>query len=131
VKVNITNLSSIEVPVTAKGEAWIEAIAPTASKTIDKPGGVWVVGSKQGIVENIRDSLGVLVRFITQREQEGRVALELALRNDGPNAVRIVPGNVANESELPPGASTTVQAIDYVQLAELGNVTQMAGSEAP
>ena len=130
-KINIANRSAIEVPVSAKGEDWLETIAPNQSRSIDRPGDVWIVGAKQGIVENIKDSLGVLARFITQREQEGRVSLELVVNNEGKSAVRMIPGNVSNESELPPGTSTTVSALDYVELRELGNAPQMAGTEAP
>lgn len=124
-KLRIENKSAIAVPVTAEGQAWAETIEPNGSALLDKPGGVWHVGVKPSVLENIKESLTVVVKvltaFITKRSDVGgTVALEIIIGNDGTNGVRVIPGEVENEKNLDPGQTSTFVAVDYVELRELG-----------
>lgn len=133
-KLRVENRSAIAVPITARGEDWVVEVSPTSFTTIDKPGDVWTVGAKPSILEGIAHGVETILKalraFITQRDllDDKGVALELVIENQGTSAVRIVPGEVVNESELAPGQSTTVNAVDYVELRELGNAPQQGGT---
>jgi hypothetical protein len=115
------------VVVPVSGDDWAETIQPGASAVLDKPGGVWIVGAKPSHLDNIKEGLETVLKtiaaFVKLRESVGGdkgIALELGFTNEGESAVRIVPGNVENESELAPGATTTIAAMDYCELRQLG-----------
>jgi hypothetical protein len=108
-KFSITNKSAVSVPVHAEGEPWAETISPNATVVLDKPGSVWIIGA-----------------FVSQRDLSAPagMVIEVGMTNEGTAPVRMIPGEVEHEDQLEPNTGTTVTAIDYIELRELGGWEQ-------
>jgi hypothetical protein len=117
-KLDLTNTGSVPVPVT--GHGWGQVLQPGQMSTLDYPDGVWLVGDKDNVVENIGKSIKAIANFIRGKKRPAPGdAITVSIVNAGSNAVRVVPGNVQTESVVQPLATATLSGTDYIELREL------------
>jgi len=118
-KITLSNNGVHPVPVT--GEGWGIVLYPGASQVLDYPDKVWIAGDKAGILENIGKSIKTIADFLLQRKKpKPGEMISVTMTNSGAHSIRVVPGNVQNESEVTPGGVSTLTGTDYIEFRELG-----------
>jgi hypothetical protein len=129
VKLTIHNSGPNPVPVTGKG--WGIVLPGGASQMLDYPDQVWLIGDKDNILENIGKSIKAIADFALKRKKRATTDLTVTLTNTGKNAVRVIPGDTDNETQVSPLDTADLTGTEYIEIRELGTSTHEEPPEAP
>jgi hypothetical protein len=117
-KLDLTNTGTVPVPVTGSG--WGEVLQPGQTSTLDHPDTVWLIGDKDNVLEQLGKSIKAIANFIRGKKRPAPGdSITVHVSNAGANGVKVIPGDVANESTIAPLSSSAVTGVDYIEVREL------------
>jgi len=119
-KLDLTNTGNTTVPVTGNG--WAAILTPGQMQALDYPDGVWLIGDKDNVLKNIGKSIKIIADFIRGKKPAKGATVTVSIRNAGANTVRVIPGDVANETAVSPLGVLSVTGTEYIELRELSSV---------
>jgi len=129
----LTNHGTRPVPImSSQDKGWADALPADEPYVLDRPDTVVIVGDKPDFLDELKDALESFVLFVkkillvwrTPSVNPQGVAepnkVDLAIDNQGKNAVRVILGSNVSDFELQPGNVYVAIAYDYIEIRELG-----------
>jgi hypothetical protein len=115
------------------GDGWCAELATGIPVGLNNPDVVVViVGDKPGVTESIIDGIkvvaGAVLAWLSRDKEAVDVThpehLNVMIGNNGPNFVRVIMGDGTTDTEVAPGVSFMAQSVGYIEIRELGLVSE-------